>query len=169
MGIWYILWTFGTFYGHLVHFMDIWYILWTFGTFYGHLVHFMVIWYIFPPVLVSRTKKNLATLIHECRCLCPAQHNFSPDVEKRRVHVIQAGRQDSENFRHLDEFYNIGHFVRNLSFLFSRNWARSEFDQSWVGLHFGRFLALWAIFFTIASGHPDFYIPFLARCLGVAK
>jgi hypothetical protein len=30
---WYILWTFGIFYGHLVYFMDIWYILWTFGTY----------------------------------------------------------------------------------------------------------------------------------------
>jgi hypothetical protein len=27
--------------------MVIWNILWSFGTFYGHLVHFMVIWYIF--------------------------------------------------------------------------------------------------------------------------
>jgi hypothetical protein len=43
---WYILWTFGIFYGHLVYFMDIWYILWTFGIFYGHLVYFMDIWYI---------------------------------------------------------------------------------------------------------------------------
>jgi hypothetical protein len=28
--------------------MAIWYILWLFGIFYGHLVYFMVIWYIFP-------------------------------------------------------------------------------------------------------------------------
>jgi hypothetical protein len=45
MANWYILWPFGTFYGHLVHFMAIWYILWPFGTFYGHLVHFMTIWW----------------------------------------------------------------------------------------------------------------------------
>jgi hypothetical protein len=32
------------------------------GIFYDHLVHFVLIWYIFL-VLVSRTKKNLATLI----------------------------------------------------------------------------------------------------------
>jgi hypothetical protein len=32
-----------------------------FGLFYGHFVHFVAIWYIFP-VLVSFTKKNLATL-----------------------------------------------------------------------------------------------------------
>jgi hypothetical protein len=27
--------------------MAIWYILWPFGIFYGHLVYFMAIWYIF--------------------------------------------------------------------------------------------------------------------------
>jgi hypothetical protein len=35
--------------------------LWRFGIFYDHLVHFVFIWCIFP-VLVSSTKKNLATL-----------------------------------------------------------------------------------------------------------
>jgi hypothetical protein len=49
------------FYVHLEYFMDIWDILRTFGTFYGHSVHFLLIWYIFH-VLVLRTKKNLATL-----------------------------------------------------------------------------------------------------------
>jgi hypothetical protein len=29
--IWYILWTFGMFYGYLVYFMDVWYVLWIFG------------------------------------------------------------------------------------------------------------------------------------------
>jgi hypothetical protein len=42
--------------------MAIWNILRTFGIFYEHLVKFAFIWYIFP-VLVSRTKKNLATLV----------------------------------------------------------------------------------------------------------
>jgi hypothetical protein len=45
----------------LIYFMAIWYILHPFGIFYDHLVHFVIIWYIFP-VLVSCTKKNLATL-----------------------------------------------------------------------------------------------------------
>jgi hypothetical protein len=45
----------------LTYFMAIWNILMTLGIFYNHLVHFMFIWYIFP-VLVSCTKKNLATL-----------------------------------------------------------------------------------------------------------
>jgi hypothetical protein len=36
-------------YGHLVYFVALWYILWLFGTFF--------------PVLVSCTKKNLATLV----------------------------------------------------------------------------------------------------------
>jgi hypothetical protein len=62
---WYILWPFGLFYGHLsilygllVYFMAIWSILWSsvniirpFGIFYGNF-----------PVLVSFSKKNLATL-----------------------------------------------------------------------------------------------------------
>jgi hypothetical protein len=42
--------------------MDIYHILWTFATFYGHLVYFLVIWYIIP-ILVSFSKKNLATLL----------------------------------------------------------------------------------------------------------
>jgi hypothetical protein len=46
----YILWPLGIFYDHCVHFMIIWYILCSFGTFF--------------PVLVSCTKKNLATLVH---------------------------------------------------------------------------------------------------------
>jgi hypothetical protein len=44
----YILWPFGRFYDHLVHFVAIRYILWSFGT--------------FSPLLVCCTKKNLATL-----------------------------------------------------------------------------------------------------------
>jgi hypothetical protein len=41
--------------------MAIWNTLRTFGKFYDRLVHFVLIWYIFT-VLVSRNKKNLATL-----------------------------------------------------------------------------------------------------------
>jgi hypothetical protein len=37
-------------------------ILRTFGKFYDHLVHFVLILYIFP-VLVTCTKKNLATML----------------------------------------------------------------------------------------------------------
>jgi hypothetical protein len=37
--IWFILWPFGLFYGHL-------FILWSFGIFVGHLVYFVAIWYI---------------------------------------------------------------------------------------------------------------------------
>jgi hypothetical protein len=48
MVIWYILRSFGIFYGHLVYFTVIWYILRSFGIFYGHLVY--------------SVKKNLATL-----------------------------------------------------------------------------------------------------------
>jgi hypothetical protein len=45
----------------LIYFRPIWNILWIFGIFYNHWVHFGFIWYIFP-VLVSCTQKNLATL-----------------------------------------------------------------------------------------------------------
>jgi hypothetical protein len=45
----------------LVYFMTIWFILQSFQIFYCHLVYFVVIWYI-SPILVFRTKKNLATL-----------------------------------------------------------------------------------------------------------
>jgi hypothetical protein len=48
----YIFWPFGIFYE-------------AFGICYDHLVHFVSIWYIFP-VLVSCTKKNLATLLDRC-------------------------------------------------------------------------------------------------------
>jgi hypothetical protein len=56
MAIWNILMIFGIFYDHLEHFVFIWYILCSFGTFCVHLVHFV-------PVLVSCTKKNMATLV----------------------------------------------------------------------------------------------------------
>jgi hypothetical protein len=38
--IWYLLWPFGEFFGHLVCFLVIWYILWSFGILCGHLVQF---------------------------------------------------------------------------------------------------------------------------------
>jgi hypothetical protein len=46
----------------LIYFMAIWNILRTFGKFYDHLVHFLFIGLFFP-LLVSCTKKNLATLV----------------------------------------------------------------------------------------------------------
>jgi hypothetical protein len=61
VAIWHILWSFGIFYSHLVYFVAIWHILWSFGIFYGHLAYFVAIWYIFT-VLVCCIKKNLATL-----------------------------------------------------------------------------------------------------------
>jgi hypothetical protein len=44
-----------------IYFMAIWNILWKFEIFYDPLVHFVLVLYIFP-VLVSCTKKSLATL-----------------------------------------------------------------------------------------------------------
>jgi hypothetical protein len=52
-----------------VYFMAIWSILWRFGIFCDHLVHFVFIRFIFP-VLVSCTKKNLATLVEKQKSKC---------------------------------------------------------------------------------------------------
>jgi hypothetical protein len=55
------LWQFGIhIYDNLIYF-------WPFGIFYGLLVYFVVVWYVFS-VLVSCTKKNLATLAVEQIC-----------------------------------------------------------------------------------------------------
>jgi hypothetical protein len=75
MAIWYILWPFGIFYGHLVYFMAIWYILWPFGIFNGDLVHiwllgkFVVIWYISPRFGILHQEKsgNPGVLLNESR------------------------------------------------------------------------------------------------------
>jgi hypothetical protein len=53
----------------LIYFMPIWNIFRAFGKYYGRLVQIMLIWYIFQ-VLVSNTKKNLATLVHMRRSVC---------------------------------------------------------------------------------------------------
>jgi hypothetical protein len=74
--IWYILWSFGTFCGHLVHFVVIWYILWSFGTFFGHLVYFSPFWYV-----VSRN--NLATLL-----------------ESEKVGIFQCSRKQNPKLLH---------------------------------------------------------------------
>jgi hypothetical protein len=42
--LWNILYQFGIFFCHLVHFMAVWYILWSFGIFCDHLVQFVIIW-----------------------------------------------------------------------------------------------------------------------------
>jgi hypothetical protein len=57
----------GIFYKHLVHFTVFRYILLTFGTVRGNLVHF-------SPVLVFCTKKNLATLL--CSLPASSQNRF---------------------------------------------------------------------------------------------
>jgi hypothetical protein len=38
--MWYILWSFGIFCGHLAYFVVIWHILWSFGIFHGYFVYF---------------------------------------------------------------------------------------------------------------------------------
>jgi hypothetical protein len=61
----------------LIYFVPIWNILETFGIFYDHLVHFVFIWYIFP-VLVSFTKKNLATLCYSWSGFLPFNLQVPP-------------------------------------------------------------------------------------------
>jgi hypothetical protein len=54
MVIWYILWSFGIFYGHLVYFMVIWYILWSFGIFFPF-------WYVVPRKIWQPVNKAAKT------------------------------------------------------------------------------------------------------------
>jgi hypothetical protein len=58
--IWYILWTFGIFYGHLVYFMDIWYILSTFGIFFPF-------WYFLPRKIWQPCTKQQLGLVNGVR------------------------------------------------------------------------------------------------------
>jgi hypothetical protein len=58
----------------LLSFLAIRNILRTFRKCYARLIHFVLIWYIFP-TLVSRTKKNLATLAENPRRLPKDAHN----------------------------------------------------------------------------------------------
>jgi hypothetical protein len=63
---WYILWSFGLFYGHCKYFMNIWYILWSFGVFYGHLVYFSPFWYFVQRKIWQpcwRVKSNLGSYV----------------------------------------------------------------------------------------------------------
>jgi hypothetical protein len=55
-------------------------ILKPFGIFYSHLVYFMVIWYIFA-VLVSCSKKNLATLLVTIPLPCSGREKLSHDCK----------------------------------------------------------------------------------------
>jgi hypothetical protein len=46
--------------------MAIWYILWSFGTFCGHLVHFVVTWYIFSHFgILYQEKSGNPDLVHQ--------------------------------------------------------------------------------------------------------
>jgi hypothetical protein len=66
--------------------VNFWNILLTFGKFYDHLVHFVLIWYIFP-VLVSHTKKNMATLRTRWDAL---QLALAKDMERMYVTRLRA-------------------------------------------------------------------------------
>jgi hypothetical protein len=63
-----------------INFMSTWNIYWRFGILYDHLVHFEFIWHIFP-VLVSRAKKNLATLVVTGNVQTKTR-SFAQDVKK---------------------------------------------------------------------------------------
>jgi hypothetical protein len=79
--------------------MDIWNILSIFGMFYYNSVYFVLIWYIFP-VLVSCTKKILATLvfpIKEVRKIDTRRRDF------RRKGRNLCSQQSYENYLHKRE------------------------------------------------------------------
>jgi hypothetical protein len=66
----YVLWSFGTFCGHLVYFVAIWYILWPFGIFCGHLVYFSSFG-ICQQVKSGNPALNLLKVIERVtRCVC---------------------------------------------------------------------------------------------------
>jgi hypothetical protein len=84
-----------------------WYILWTFRIFFGHLGYWMTIWHIvcsvgaFFPVLVSCTKKNLATLepanYQKWRFFCWAKKKLFFLKVKQRRERIELGRRKEES------------------------------------------------------------------------
>jgi hypothetical protein len=66
----------GIFYGHLVNFTAQWYILWAFGSFFGHLVYFLYftanwcvlrLFGIVLPFWYVWSKKNLAALLSSAK------------------------------------------------------------------------------------------------------
>jgi hypothetical protein len=97
--IWYILWPFGIFCGHLVYCEAIWYILWPCGIFCGHVAYFVANWYILY-TLIDRWQR--AALRHHLRPLAAGANftklrcgrksfrtNFYPTIlEKRFVQKI---------------------------------------------------------------------------------
>jgi hypothetical protein len=70
MTIWYIMWSFGIFRGHLVYFVIIWYILWSFGIFCGHLVYIFPFWYVAanPGCQAHGLYVNVCTQVHRFLC-----------------------------------------------------------------------------------------------------
>jgi hypothetical protein len=98
------------FYGHLEYFKDIWEIFWPFGTFF--------------PVLVSRTKKNLAILVssrnhikwrHSCIHWCVAEiSNFLPkkkNVYETCVNIISCGDQGCQMVYFHTQNPNLGRYI----------------------------------------------------------
>jgi hypothetical protein len=88
MVMWYILWSFGIVYGHLVYFS-------------GRLVYFIVIWYIlqyfwhfgmFSPVFVRCTKTNLATPIIT---LVPGWFGLSCGAPERKLLLPNSWRRET--------------------------------------------------------------------------
>jgi hypothetical protein len=92
------------FYGHLEYFVDIWEILWTFGTFCVDSVFFSV--------LVSRTNKNLATLllyllrlstptyviiIQAFFCVLVLEKDFEIFYSNMAIHVSRFGHKDLDS------------------------------------------------------------------------
>jgi hypothetical protein len=100
---WYILWSFGIVYGHLRCFVSIGYILCSFGTFF--------------PVLVSCTKKNLATL---------ARWTDRRAMSARDIHIYALNffslRKISANFFHLTEMMEFETNRRQGPFPPPKNW-----------------------------------------------
>jgi hypothetical protein len=82
-----------------IYFIAIWNILWRFGIFCDHLVHFVFTWYIFP-VLVSFIKKNLATLLNGPKRVDNLERIFlSPSEKKIRNSFFFFLKNDFSSFK----------------------------------------------------------------------
>jgi hypothetical protein len=76
--IWYILWSFGTFCGRLVHFAVIWSILWSFG------IYFFPFWYVAQrKIWQPRTPMQIGILLHRWNRFCSSRKLSSDGCSKK--------------------------------------------------------------------------------------
>jgi hypothetical protein len=108
-----ILRPFGQFSRHLVYFVVIWYILWSFGIFCGHLVHFSRFGMFYREksgnpvfsVLVRCTNKNLATLF------------LAPHLQARNEHCLSVAEQGDQGVNVMKNIFGVFHQFSSKKFV----------------------------------------------------